>query len=70
LFGSKITSKSPFRAVAVWATISLLVHLMVSPTLAEASAGEISRFLHHDLDCRRLSRHGQRTRGNQSDNLL
>src|SRR5262249_46687344 len=26
--------------------------------------------LHHDLDCRRLSRHGQRTRGNQSDNPL
>src|SRR3977135_2875683 len=39
-----VTSQSPFRAVAVWARMSLLIHSMVSPTLAEASAGAITRF--------------------------
>src|SRR5215475_3183924 len=44
LFGGNVTSKPPFRAVAVCARISLLIHSMVSPTLAETSAGEITRF--------------------------
>src|ERR1700675_2487725 len=43
-FGGIVRSQSPFRAVAVWAKISLLIHSMVSPTLAVASAGEITRF--------------------------
>src|SRR5580704_12830178 len=43
-FGGSVTSKSPFRAVAVWAKTSLLIHSMVSPALAEAPAGLISRF--------------------------
>src|SRR4051794_19657278 len=37
------TSKSPFRAVAVCARTSLLISSTVSPTLAEASAGWITR---------------------------
>jgi hypothetical protein len=44
-FGGIVTSQSPFRAVAVWAKMSLLTHSMVSPTFAEASAGEITRFV-------------------------
>src|SRR3954466_7064495 len=43
-FGGIVTSQSPLRAVAVWAKMSLLIHSMVSPTFAEASAGEITRF--------------------------
>src|SRR5450631_1629333 len=43
-FGGIVTSQSPFFAVAVWAKMSLLIHSMVSPTFAEASAGEITRF--------------------------
>src|SRR5260370_12540676 len=43
-FGAIVRSQSPFRAVAVWAKISLLIHSTVSPTLAVASAGEITRF--------------------------
>src|SRR6476619_6411111 len=43
-FGGIVTSRSPFRAVAVWAKISLLIHSMVSPTLAVASAGDTTRF--------------------------
>src|SRR6185437_7915118 len=43
-FGGIVTSKSPFLAVAVWAKMSLLISSTVSPTLAEASAGEITRF--------------------------
>src|SRR3954469_25140499 len=39
-----LTSKSPFRAVAVCAKISLLISSMVSPTLADTSAGAITRF--------------------------
>src|SRR4249919_3648257 len=39
-----VTSKSPLRAVAVWTNTSLLIHSMVSPTLAETSAGAITRF--------------------------
>src|SRR4029079_12495881 len=37
------TSKSPLRAVAVCANTSLLIHSMVSPTLAETSAGVTTR---------------------------
>src|SRR5689334_2157846 len=43
-FGGSVTSKSPFPAVAVWARISLLTHSMVSPTLAEAAAGDTTKF--------------------------
>src|SRR5262245_16377281 len=39
-----VTSKSPLRAVAVWANTSLFTHSMVSPTLAETSAGANTRF--------------------------
>src|SRR5450631_2157995 len=39
-----VTSQSPFRAVAVWARMSLLIHSMVSPALTDASAGENTRF--------------------------
>jgi len=38
-----VTSKSPLRAVAVCASTSLLIHSMVSPTLAETSAGANTR---------------------------
>src|SRR5262249_3210388 len=34
-FGTTITSHAPFRAVAVWATISSFTHSIVSPTWAE-----------------------------------
>src|SRR6187399_1454293 len=43
-FGGCVTSKSPFFAVAVWANTSLLTHSMVSPTLADTSAGVNTRF--------------------------
>src|SRR4051812_8870363 len=43
-FGGIATSQSPFRAVAVCARMSLLIHSMLSPTLAEAAAGEITMF--------------------------
>jgi len=43
-FGGIVTSQSPFCAVAVWAKMSLLIYSTVSPTFAEASAGEITRF--------------------------
>src|SRR5258705_12027092 len=43
LFGGIVTSKAPFRAVAVWGNTSLLINSMVSPTVAEVSAGEITR---------------------------
>src|SRR5690242_4835317 len=39
-----LTSKSPFRAVAVWRNASLFTHSMVSPTLAETSNGATTRF--------------------------
>src|ERR1041384_6098326 len=43
-FGGIITSKSPFFAVAVCASTSLFTSSRVSPTLAVASAREITRF--------------------------
>src|SRR5438128_7544042 len=42
-FGGRLTSKSPLRAVAVWANTSLFTHSMVSPTLAETSDGANTR---------------------------
>jgi hypothetical protein len=35
-FGGIVTSQSPFRAVAVWAKMSLLTHSMVSPDLCRS----------------------------------
>ncbi len=61
-FGAIATSKSPFLAVAVWARMSLLTHSMVSPTLADTSAGETARSLHHDLDGGRMRRDGSARR--------